>query len=208
LGVSSFYFLQTIYTFFEQTECSLANLDQFTRPRNGKETRPPDLGSRVKGVKKLGARPRQLAHARAVPATVAYARQRTTEGETRSRLLAILLACGVRRHEAVDLQFGHIQQSEEPWAIIDLKGKAGHIRASPIPGWVKFLLDDRLQAANLTAGGLFRRANKNGKAWGESYEMGSTFRTSTRMPFADATTSCAAVGGVPDSEFVRVLFPP
>jgi hypothetical protein len=36
-----------------------------------------------------------------------------------------------------------------------------------MPGWVKAVLDEWLQAANLTAGRLFRRINKNGKAWGE-----------------------------------------
>ena len=36
-----------------------------------------------------------------------------------------------------------------------------------MPGWVEALLDDWLRAANLNAGKLFRRVNKNGKAWGE-----------------------------------------
>ena len=53
--------------------------------------------------------------------------------EKRDRaLLAVLLACGLRRHEAIELNFGHIQQREEHWAIVDLKGKAGHIRTIPI----------------------------------------------------------------------------
>jgi len=56
--------------------------------------------------------------------------------EKRDRaLLAILLACGVRRHEAVALNLGHIQRREEHWAIVDLKGKAGHIRTIPMPIW-------------------------------------------------------------------------
>ena len=81
--------------------------------------------------------------------------------------LAILLACGVRRHEAVELNFGHIQQREEQWAILDLKGKAGHTRTIPIPTWVKSVLDQWLQTANITSGKLFRRVHKIGKAWGE-----------------------------------------
>ena len=36
-----------------------------------------------------------------------------------------------------------------------------------MPGWAKALLDEWLQAANLTAGKLFRRVNKNGKTWGD-----------------------------------------
>ena len=33
--------------------------------------------------------------------------------------------------------------------------------------WIKVLPDEWLQAANLRAGRLFRRVNKNGKAWGD-----------------------------------------
>jgi site-specific recombinase XerD len=50
--------------------------------------------------------------------------------EKRDRaLLAVLLACGLRRYEAVELNLGHIQQREEHRAIVDLKGKAGHTPA-------------------------------------------------------------------------------
>jgi integrase len=80
---------------------------------------------------------------------------------------AVLVACGVRRREAIDLNFEHIQQREEHWAIVDLKGKAGHIRTMPMPEWVKALLDDWTRAANLTTGKLYRRVHKTGKAWGE-----------------------------------------
>jgi integrase len=67
----------------------------------------------------------------------------------------------------VNLEFSHVQQREGHWAIVDLKGKAGHTRTVPMPGWVKALLDEWLQTANLTAGKLFRRVNKNGNAWGD-----------------------------------------
>jgi site-specific recombinase XerD len=42
--------------------------------------------------------------------------------------LALLLACGLRRHEAVALRLDHLQQREEHWAIVDLVGKGGHVR--------------------------------------------------------------------------------
>ena len=88
--------------------------------------------------------------------------------EKRDRaLLAVLLACGLRRHEAVELNLGHIQQREEHWAIVDLKGKAGHTRTIPMPGWVKNVVDQWIQAANITSGKLFRRVHKMGKTWGE-----------------------------------------
>ena len=55
------------------------------------------------------------------------------------------------------LDFGHIQQREDHWVIVDLKAKASHTRTVPMPGWVKTLFDEWLQAINLTAGRLFWR---------------------------------------------------
>jgi site-specific recombinase XerD len=89
------------------------------------------------------------------------------KGKRDRALLAVLLACGLRRHEVVSLGFSHVQQREDHWAIVDLKDKAGHTRTVPVPGWVKGFLDEWLQAANLIAGKLFRRLNKNGKARGD-----------------------------------------
>jgi hypothetical protein len=47
----------------------------------------------------------------------------------------LLLACGLRRHEGVGLRIDDLQQREEHWAIVDLVGKAGHVRTVPIPDW-------------------------------------------------------------------------
>jgi len=82
-------------------------------------------------------------------------------------LLALLLACGLRRHEAVTLTLDHLQQREEHWAIVDLVGKAGHVRTVPIPDWVKRELDEWLAAAAVDRGKVFRRVNKVGSTWGD-----------------------------------------
>jgi integrase len=128
----------------------------------------PDLAAgirRVKGVRKIGVRlgnwltPEQSLRLRNTPDGNSLKGNRA--------LLAILLACGLRRHEAVNLDFGHIQQREGHWAIVDLKGKAGHTRTVPVPDWVKASVDEWLQAANLSGGKLFRRVNKNGSTWGD-----------------------------------------
>jgi integrase len=79
----------------------------------------------------------------------------------------LLLACGLRRHEAVTLTLDHLQQREEHWAIVDLVGKAGHIRTVPIPDWVKRELDEWLAAAAVDRGNVFRRVNKVGRTWGD-----------------------------------------
>src|ERR1700746_2743361 len=130
----------------------------------------PDLAAgirRVKSVKKIGVRlgnwltAEQSQRLWQVPDG-----ERLKEKRDRA-LLAVLLACGLRRHEAVELNFGHIQRREEHWAIVDMKGKAGHTRTIPMPGWVKNVVDQWIQAANITAGKLFRRVHKMGKTWGE-----------------------------------------
>jgi integrase len=71
--------------------------------------------------------------------------------------LALLLACGLRRHEAVASTLDHLQQREEHWAIVDLMGKGGHVRTVPVPDWVKSELEVWLAAAGIDRGKLLRR---------------------------------------------------
>ena len=130
----------------------------------------PDLAAgirRVKGVKKIGVRLGNWLTAEQSQRLWQAANGERMKDQRDRALLAILLACGVRRHEAVNLNLSHIQQREEHWAIVDLKGKAGPVRTIPMPAWVKNLLDQWLQTANITSGKLFRRVHKIGKAWGE-----------------------------------------
>ena len=55
------------------------------------------------------------------------------KGKRDRALLALLLACGLRRHELAALTFGHLQQREGHWAIVDLSGRGGHVRTIPVP---------------------------------------------------------------------------
>src|SRR6478752_204679 len=112
----------------------------------------PDLAAgirRVKGVKKIGVRLGNWLTSEQSQRLWNAPDCQLLKGKRDRALLAVLLACGVRRHEAVNLDFRHVQQREDHWAIIDLKGKAGHTRTIPMPGWVKTLLDEWLEAANL-----------------------------------------------------------
>jgi integrase len=79
----------------------------------------------------------------------------------------LLLACGLRRHEAVGLRIDDLQQREEHWAIVDLLGRAGHVRTVPIPDWVKGQLDEWLSAAGIARGRIFRRVTRMGRTWGD-----------------------------------------
>jgi integrase len=78
-----------------------------------------------------------------------------------------LLACGLRRHEAVALRLEHLDQREGHWAIVDLKGKGGHVRTVPVPDWVMQELRVWLNAAGIDRGRIFRRVTKMGQILGE-----------------------------------------
>ena len=61
----------------------------------------------------------------------------------------------------------HLEQREEHWAIVDLKGKAGHVRTVPIPGWVMEEIKKWLNSSGIDRGKIFRRVSKGGRALGE-----------------------------------------
>jgi integrase len=118
---------------------------------------------RVKGVRNLGVR---LGNWLTVEQGLALWQAPDCEklkGKRNRALLALLLACGLRRHEAVGLEIEHLEQREEHWAIVDLKGKAGHVRTVPIPAWVMEELGAWLHASGIDRGKIFRRVTKMGR---------------------------------------------
>jgi site-specific recombinase XerD len=123
---------------------------------------------RVKGVKKLGVRLGNWLTADQSQRLWQAPDGERLKGKRDRALLAVMLACGLRRHETVDLEVDHVQQREEHWAIVDLKGKGGHMRTIPMPSWAKQILDDWVNVANVRSGKLFRRVNRTGKAWGDN----------------------------------------
>jgi len=122
---------------------------------------------RVKGVKKLGVRLGNWLTAEQGQALWQAPDAQRLKGKRDRALLALLLACGLRRHEAVALTLHHLQQREEHWAFVDLMGKGGHVRTVPVPDWVRSELDKWLAAAGIDGGRLFRRVNKIERAWGD-----------------------------------------
>ena len=122
---------------------------------------------RVKGVKKIGVRLGNWLTAEQGHALWHAPDHQRLKGKRDRALLALLLACGLRRHEAVALRLEDLQQREEHWAIVDMVGKGGHIRTVPVPDWVRNELNEWLIAAAIDRGKLFRRVNKVGRAWGE-----------------------------------------
>ena len=121
---------------------------------------------RVKGVKKIGVRLGNWLLAEQAIALLDAPDLETMKGKRDMALLAILIACGLRRHEAVELNVSDLQQREDHWAIVDLIGKASHIRTIPVPDWVKDIVDDWLRAAGISSGRIFRRVTRTGTVWG------------------------------------------
>ncbi len=129
----------------------------------------PELAAgirRVKGVKKLGVRLGNWLTAEEARRFWQAPDASTLKGKWDRAILAVLLGCGLRRRELADLDFAHLQQREEHWAIVDLVGKGGHIRTVPMPDWVKATLDKWIAAAELSCGKLFRCVCRARKCWG------------------------------------------
>ena len=91
----------------------------------------------------------------------------TLKGKRDRAALALLVGCGLRRSEAVKLNFEDIQQRDGRWVIVDLRGKHGRIRTVPVPSWVKQAIDMWQAAAGLSDGRVLRSMNRHGKITGE-----------------------------------------
>lgn len=92
---------------------------------------------------------------------------RTMKGLRDRTLLAVLIGCGLRRTEAADLSFDHVQQRDGRWVIVDITGKRYKIRSVPIPNWTKAAIDGWSRASGVTKGLVFRAVNKGDRVVGD-----------------------------------------
>jgi len=140
---------------YEASDCGLLSADLAAGIR------------RVKGVKKLGVRLGNWLTPEQANSLWQAPDPSKLRGKRDRSLLAVLAACGLRRHEIAELTIGHLQQREGHWAFVDLAGKGGHIRTIPVPDWVYSATSDWMLAAGIQTGKLFRKVNSAGKPWGE-----------------------------------------
>ncbi len=129
----------------------------------------PDLAAgirRVKGAKKLGMRLGNWLTVEEARTLWQLPNMHSVKGKRDRAILAVLLGCGLRRKELIDLSFDHIQRREDHWAIVDLVGKGGHIRTVPMPAWVKQTIDNWQAVAGITHGKIFRCVCRRGVVWG------------------------------------------
>ncbi|MCU1262075.1 MAG: phage integrase family protein [Bryobacterales bacterium] len=140
---------------YEAAECGLLSADLAAGIR------------RVKGLKKLGVRLGNWLTAEQGHALWQAPDTERLKGRRDRALLGLLLACGLRRHEVAELTVDHLQQREGHWAIVDLSGKAGHVRTVPVPDWVHSQLSAWIMAAGIESRKVFRRVSSAGRPWGE-----------------------------------------
>lgn len=122
---------------------------------------------RVKGLKKNGVRMGNWLtddQARSLWQSPDNAQMK---GKRDRALLALLLACGLRRHEAANLRVEDLQQREDHWAIVDIIGKGRHVRTVPMPDWVYAELFAWLHSASINRGRVFRRVSRTGRVLGD-----------------------------------------
>src|SRR5437868_10799121 len=123
--------------------------------------------SRVKGVKQLGFRSGNWLTLDQSTAVLNHACGDGLRAKRDYAMLAMLLACGLRRSELVGLEIREVQSRQGHWAIVDLIGKGRRVRTVPIPKWAKRALDLWITAAGITDGRIFRAVTKRGKVWGK-----------------------------------------
>jgi site-specific recombinase XerD len=121
---------------------------------------------RVKGVRQIGQRVGNWLSLDDGKTLLGAVSPKVLRGKRDAAMLAVLMGCGLRRSELVGLECERIQQREGHWALVDLVGKAGHLRTVPVPGWAKEAIDAWKTAAGIAGGRLFRSIRKNGVIWG------------------------------------------
>src|SRR5271154_5292879 len=116
--------------------------------------------SRVKSVKSTGIRVGNWLSARQAQSLLNAPDISTVRGLRDRAILAVLLGCGLRRSEAANLTFAHLQQRDGRWCIVDLVGKHGRVRTVPMPAWVKVAIDAWTSPAGVADGRVFRPVNR------------------------------------------------
>ena len=142
---------------------------------------------RVKGVPQLGRRVGKWLRAPEGETLLSATGGGTLRNKRDAAIVALLLGCGLRRFEVAALNVADIQRREDHWAIVDLVGKAGHVRTVPVPTWGKTAVDHWAECAPVANGRLFRSIRKNGTVWGNGI---------TQNVIRYVAKACAARAGI------------
>jgi site-specific recombinase XerD len=130
----------------------------------------PELAAgiaRVKSAKSVGIRMGNWLSARQAQTLLNAPDVSRLSGLRDRAMIAVLLGCGLRRSEVGALTFTHIQQRDGRWCIVDLMGKHGRIRTTPMPSWVKVAIDAWTTAAQIAEGHVFRPVIRRNRVSGD-----------------------------------------
>jgi site-specific recombinase XerD len=119
----------------------------------------PELAAgiaRVRSAKSVGVRTGNWLSVRQAQNLLNAPDTTTLKGLRDRAILAVLLGCGLRRSEVAELTFAHVQQRDGRWCIVDLVGKHGRIRTTPMPNWAKLAIDAWTGPAAIVDGHVFR----------------------------------------------------
>jgi integrase/recombinase XerD len=118
---------------------------------------------RARGPRRLGRRIGNWLGAQESAALINSTGAATVKGIRDRAILAIGIACGLRRGEIATLTMDHLQMREGRWVVVDLVGKYGRIRSVPMAHWVKQFIDEWCALVKITSGNVFRALDKVGR---------------------------------------------
>jgi integrase len=116
----------------------------------------------VKGVRREGTRTGKWLAKQQAQEMLNAPNIRNLKGLRDRAIFTLLIGCGLRRAEAVNIRFDHIQQRDGRWVLVDLIGKRNRVRSVPMPNWTKQAIDEYTSAAELKEGIVFRPINRGG----------------------------------------------
>ena len=86
----------------------------------------------------------------------------TTKGVRDRALLAVLIGCGLRRAELVNLLTENVDERSGRWFLIGVSDSRGHSRDVLLPAWATEAVTDWIKRARLKSGPLFRAIDRRG----------------------------------------------
>jgi site-specific recombinase XerD len=87
----------------------------------------------------------------------------TRRGLRNRAMLALLIGAGLRRSEVIGLQVMHFERRDGRWILIGVEGKHGRTRNIPIADWVKGIVDQWTDRAEIKTGFVFRQVSRSEK---------------------------------------------
>lgn len=131
----------------------------------------PDAAEGIGGVKNLKVKGRKLGNWLSIERAEAFinAPDLSSPIGLRDRaILGLMIGAGLRRSEVCALEPRHferrpVENGQERWLIVGIKGKHGRTRNIPIADWIKGLVDAWTMRARIGSGPIIRAARWSAK---------------------------------------------